>query len=124
MKTIIAGPRWIEDRRILKRALDGCPWSHEITEVVSGGALGVDTLGEMYARAKGLPIKRFPAAWRGADGTYNIRAGYVRNQQMVEYADALLAVWDGLSKGTGDVLERAEKSGLTVFTYLIPLDSL
>lgn len=75
-----------------------------ITEVVSGGAKGVDSLGEVWAHSMGVPVKVFPADW----DKHGKKAGFVRNAEMAEYADALIAVWDGQSRGTYDMIRKAE----------------
>jgi hypothetical protein len=108
MKTIIAGSRGIEDTALLQRAIDEADW--EITEVISGDAQGVDQMGEAWARRNNIPVKLFPAPWK----THKQFAGRMRNQQMAEYADALIVIWDGYSKGTADMLERASKQGLKI----------
>lgn len=108
MKTIIAGTRTIEDSALLQRAIDEVDW--EITEVISGDAPGVDRMGEAWARRNNIPVKLFPAPWK----THKGFAGRMRNQQMAEYADALIALWDGHSPGTKDMLERASKLGLKI----------
>lgn len=117
MKTIIAGSRKIHSYHIVVWAIrnairDGI----EITEVVSGGAEGVDKLGEFYAKMHKLPVKKFPADWN----KHGKRAGPIRNQQMADYADALIAVWDGKSRGTKDMIERAQAKGLHVFVGQLP----
>lgn len=109
MKTIVAGSREITDINLVRQAIKATPW--QITEIVSGAARGVDSLGEAVAREVGLPIKRFPADWNGLGR----RAGPLRNIQMAEYADALVAVWDGVSRGTAHMIKEAEKRGLRVF---------
>lgn len=119
MKTIIAGSRWINDMQELERALSACPWSGEISMVVSGCAQGVDKLGERYAEQRGLPVTYFPAHWRDKDGGYDPRAGQARNERMAAFSDALLAVWDEMSTGTVDMIVRAEKRGLRVFVYKV-----
>lgn len=81
------------------------------TEIVSGCARGVDLAGEKWAEINGVPIKRFPAYWKA----HGRAAGPLRNEQMAEYADALLAVWDGRSRGTADMIRRAKAHGLSVF---------
>ena len=81
MKTIIAGSRSIGVPAVVHAAIDASGF--EITEVVSGTARGVDRLGEVWARLKGIPIKQFPANWT----VYGKRAGYLRNVQMAEYSD-------------------------------------
>lgn len=112
-RVIIAGSRDIADRRILEAALQACPWSDEITEVVCGEQRGVDTLGKEWGNAHGIPVKPFPADW----DTYGKAAGPIRNAQMAAYADALIAVWDGESAGTRNMIEQAEAKGLRVFVF-------
>lgn len=83
-----------------------------ITELVSGGAKGVDTVA--IRATKDLPIKFFLPDWE----TYGKAAGPIRNRQMAEYADALIAIWDGKSKGTKNMIEEMEKLGKPVFVYI------
>jgi len=96
MKTIIAGSRgWIYD---ITEVLDSHP---EITEVVSGLAKGPDTLGKLWAKERGIPVKEFPADW----DTFGRKAGPLRNTQMGDYADQLIAFWDGNSSGTRHMIK-------------------
>ena len=107
MKIIIAGSRTIGGPRaqnILAAFIDSTPFANRITEVVSGGAKGMDTVGEQWAKARNLPIKRFPADWT----TYGKKAGYLRNKEMARYADGLIAVWDGKSAGTQHMIDLAQ----------------
>jgi len=87
-----------------------------ITEIVSGGAKGADTLAEQFAKENNLPVKIFKPDW----AKYGRGAGPVRNKQIVEYADKVIAFWDGESKGTKSSIDLAEKSGklLTVKRFL------
>jgi len=117
MKTIIAGSRGITSHREVQAAIRA---SHfEITEVVSGKARGVDTIGEEWAEWKKIRVALFPARWRDRDGVFDRSAGFKRNEQMALYADALIAVWDGESSGTADMIEREEKHGLKVFVRVV-----
>ena len=109
MKVIIAGSRSIINYRAVRSAIERV--GIEITEVVSGTARGVDKLGERWAAENNIPIKRFPADWNKHDK----RAGYLRNVEMAEYADALIAIWDGESKGTKHMIDIAIKNGLSVY---------
>lgn len=113
MKTIIAGSRTITGYRFLLSALTEISW--EITAVVSGCAQGVDRLGERYASENLLKIKHFPADWE----KYGRRAGYIRNNQMAAYAEALLAIWDGTSRGTKNMIRIANNKGLKVYVYRV-----
>jgi hypothetical protein len=112
MKVIIAGGRDITDYSIVKTAYVKSGFM--ATEIVSGGARGVDYLGEVLANNINISIKRFPADWN----KYGKRAGPLRNLQMAEYADALVAVWDGESKGTANMIMQAREHKLDVFVYL------
>ena len=110
-KVIIAGTRTFEDYDFLCRYADK-KLSQIVggVEIVSGGARGADALGERYARDRGYDLKVFPADWN----RYGKRAGYLRNRQMAEYADALLAFWDGRSRGTRNMIDEAIARGLKV----------
>ncbi|MFM7858006.1 MAG: SLOG family protein, partial [Flammeovirgaceae bacterium] len=91
MKTIVAGSRGIADYEVVLAAIRQSGF--EVTEVVSGTARGVDKLGERYAIENVIPITRFVPDW----DKHGKRAGYLRNTEMGDYADALIAVWDGES---------------------------
>lgn len=115
-RTIIAGTRDIYDFALLCEAVRASGFT--VGEVVSGGASGVDRLGERYARLHGLPLRRFLADW----SRFGRSAGPRRNQQMVDYAGRagqLIAVWDGRSRGTRHTIQMAERAGLAVFVYRI-----
>ena len=79
----------------------------EVTEVVSGTARGVDTCGERWAIENNIPIAPFPADW----DQYKKAAGHIRNKQMAEYADALLIIWNGESRGSKNMKETMIKLG-------------
>jgi hypothetical protein len=114
MRTIIAGSRGLTHQAIVDQAVELSGFV--VSEVVSGTAQGVDALGESWAMARGLPIVEFPAKWIGPRGL-DRGAGHARNQLMANYAEALVAVWDGSSPGTRDMIKRATKRGLAVFVY-------
>lgn len=113
MKTIIAGTRDICDYEALCQAILFS--NFDITEVVSGKARGVDTLGERFAKEFELPIKEFPADWN----KYGKSAGPIRNKEMASYAEACICVWDGKSKGTKNMIQLAEKYNLKLYVHLI-----
>lgn len=116
MKTIIAGSRSITDWQVLARAIELCPW--EITAVVSGNAVGIDQLGEDYARDLGLPLEVYPALWK----QHGSKAGLYRNEEMLGKAKHLLAVWDGNSSGTRHMISIAKRDGAEVFVYEYDLE--
>lgn len=113
MKCIIAGSRTATCENV-SRALEVCAWTPEITLVVSGTARGADKVGEWWAEKNSIEVKRFPADW----DRFGKRAGYLRNEQMAKFADALIAVWDGQSKGTKYMIDIAREQGLEVFIYI------
>ena len=111
MKLIIAGSRTITDYTLIKNGYQASGF--KATEIVSGTARGPDQLGEQLAKALGIPVKRFPADWDGLGK----KAGYVRNAQMADYADGLLAFYDGVSRGTMHMIELAKKKKLSLLVY-------
>lgn len=114
LKLIIAGSRRINCYQCVETAFALSPFTlEEIAEVVSGGAAGIDYLGEQWAKAHGIPVKRFPADW----GTHGNVAGYVRNRDMANYANAALIIWDGQSSGTRDMIRVADHAGLEVYVH-------
>lgn len=113
MKTIIAGSRTITNYAKLLQAIDELPWV--ITLVISGGAKGVDRLGETYAKENDLPLEIYPANW----DKFGRKAGPIRNSEMADNAEALLALWDGESRGTKHMIQTANYKGLKVKRCLI-----
>lgn len=75
------------------------------TEIVSGGAVGVDDLARQAARKRGLRMTEFFPDYE----TFGRKAPLVRNRQIVDYAQAVLAFWDYQSNGTRQVILYARK---------------
>jgi hypothetical protein len=116
MKTIIAGSR-IATFDEVAEALKTCPWAEDISEVVSGCARGADSYGELLAEECNVPIKKFPAQWVSEEtGLVDRTAGFKRNQQMADYADALIAVDCGTS-GIRDMIRRAKNLNLRIHVF-------
>lgn len=117
MKTIIAGSRSIKDIKLVKRTISSIVQENglEISEVVSGCAFGPDTVGKWWAENRDIPVEEFPAKW----DEYGKGAGYRRNEEMAEYADALIAIWDGKSKGTQHMIGTAHQNGLEVYVEIL-----
>jgi hypothetical protein len=112
MKVIVAGGRDYADFEHVTAVLK----SHsEITEVVSGLARGADMMGWNYAFSNDIPIEEFPADWE-----HNGKAaGILRNKEMGDYAEALIAFWDGKSKGTKHMIDymKSLNKPVTVYPY-------
>lgn len=127
MKVIIAGSRHLKRRHkpLIQVAVDLSFF--DITEVVSGrngkrnihGRVieGTDLLGEEWAAEHNLPIDPYPADW----GKYGPAAGPIRNGVMAREsgAEGLIAIWDGKSTGTQNMITQAEESNLIVSIYLL-----
>ncbi len=113
MKTIIAGSRDLKDYEVVCKAM--ADFGEEVTEVVSGKARGADALGEQWAKMRRIPIKPFPADW----DAHGKAAGPIRNRQMAAYAEALVAIWDGKSSGTKNMIDEARKKGLVVHIHRV-----
>lgn len=110
-RVIIAGGRDFEDYEFLKLTMDHllANITSEIC-VVCGMAKGTDLLGERYADEKGYKVSRFPADW----GSFGKFAGFVHNEEMAQNADALVAFWDGKSRGTQHMIKTAERYKLKI----------
>lgn len=121
MKVIIAGSRSITDYGLVIKAIEESGF--DITEVVSGCAIGVDTLGEQWARDECIPIKPFPvtkAQWK----KYGNAAGHLRNEKMAEYVEpdgGCIIIWTGLpsSPGSKNMRDIAKRKGLNLFVRII-----
>ena len=111
MRTIIAGSRDITDIAYVVWAIEAAGWLPSV--VISGAARGVDRLGEQWAECCEILIERFPANWQ----QYGKAAGHIRNAEMADHAEALIAIWDGKSPGTKGMIEIAVRKGLKVFIY-------
>lgn len=118
MKVIIAGGRDIDDWGLVNQAILESGYGPTTSEVVSGGASGVDGLGEAIADKCGIAIKRFPADWK----KHGKSAGPLRNREMAKYADRLIAIWDGQSRGTANMIKEMEKLGKPFFVFVVRRD--
>ncbi len=122
MRCIIAGSRDLEADKdhykvfLVADAVMKSGWRGEITEVVSGGARGIDKAGEAWAISVGIPIKQFIPDWNGPLGK---AAGFKRNRDMAAYADALILVWNGISKGSANMKKEALLNGLKIYEYIV-----
>ena len=110
MKVIVAGGRGFKNYRFLSKSLKEELDPDEDNEIISGTAKGGDKLGERFAKQYGIRLKLFPADW----DKHGKRAGYLRNVEMADYGDMLIAFWDGISKGTEHMINIAVEKGLIV----------
>ncbi len=112
MRVAIIGSRF-EDEHLIDRIRDNLP--PYTTEIVSGGAKGVDQAAAQIAKELGIPLREFLPDYE----IYGKRAPLVRNDRIIEYADMVLAFWDGESHGTKYVIGECLKRGKRV--VYIPL---
>lgn len=114
MKVIIAGSRSIDSFPEVFRAIVDSKF--DIEEVVCGGAQGVDAIGATYASWHDIPVKVFKPDW-----SKGRKAGPIRNREMAKYADALIAVWDGQSRGTDNMIDEMVKQKKPVYIHRAPI---
>lgn len=125
LRVIIAGKRDFNDFNRLCKYCDNIlkvyKESFDQITIISGNALGTDRMGEEYAKLRGYNLMVFPAEWF----KYGRRAGIIRNAQMADYATSdnkegiLIAFWNGISKGTGNMIEQAQSKHMDVFIDMI-----
>lgn len=106
-KLIVAGGRDFNDYALLHESI--MKVVHELPDdlvvsIVSGMARGADMLAAHFADETGTTLHEFPADWEGQGKA----AGFVRNTDMANFADGLLAFWDGKSKGTAHMIRTME----------------
>lgn len=105
MKLAIVGSRDFSDYNFLKQNVLELMESHsfKFTHIVSGGAKGADTLGHRFAMEHQLEMIVFKPDWK----RFGKRAGYIRNTDIIENSDIVIAFWDGKSSGTKDSIDKA-----------------
>ena len=112
-KVIIAGSRNFSNYKLLKETCDKILHEKRKTHnvvIISGGARGADKAGEKYAQDNDLDLEIYPANWK----KYGKSAGFRRNEQMAEVADAVIAFWNGESHGTKHMIDIASEKKLDV----------
>ena len=96
----------------------------EITEVISGKARGIDTIGEYWAAKHDIPVIPMPADWHPEwkKGQLDRGAGFRRNARMADVGEALIDLWDGESRGSKNMIEIAIKKCIRVHVHMITHD--
>lgn len=106
MKVMVAGSRGVS-----KPIDEYMP--PETTLIISGGAFGIDRCAEVYAKKMNIPIKIIRPDYK----KYGKTAPLVRNKEMVDMADLVIAIWDGRSRGTKDTIDYAIKTNKRLRIY-------
>ncbi len=111
-KVIVAGSRDFTDYQLLEQKLNYYFSKRNVQDIliISGMARGADKLAVKYAMKNGVDHHPMPALWK----MFGKRAGYLRNDHMLELADAVVAFWDGISKGTKHMIDSALEKGIPV----------
>lgn len=107
MKIVVFGSRDFSSFDLLAKKLEYFLQNIQNPVILSGRARGADCLGEEYARRNSIPVELFPAEWE----KYGKKAGFFRNKQMFDAADAGVAFWDGFSRGTKNMIDLFLQSG-------------
>jgi len=107
MKIAIVGSRGFDDYDMMNEVLFSSVSPNEDI-IISGGAKGADSLAEQFAKENDIECKVIEADW----DTFGKSAGMLRNSQIVEESDHIIAFWDGKSKGTLDTINKAKKKGI------------
>lgn len=130
MNLIIAGCRDFTDRDFIYEGIDSFITDHGTPDlIIEGGATGVDRIAGEYARDHNIPLRIFKADWN----KYGRVAGPIRNEKMARYVfdricrysehGYLLAFWDGKSRGTKNMIEKAQRYGLTIIMKIFKIDA-
>ena len=110
MRLAIIGSRGFDNYDLMKQTLKQVLQGHVIDCVISGGAAGADSLAEFWAKEHGIPVQVFKADWN----THGKSAGFLRNSNIVNRADTIVAFWDQISHGTADTIKKARQANKEV----------
>jgi len=108
-KVGVIGSRTFVNYEFMKEILD----SFSFSEIVSGGAKGADSLARRYAEEKNIPITEILPDWN----QYGKSAGFKRNKLIINQSDAIIAFWNGESKGTKNSIDLAKRDGKNVYIF-------
>lgn len=109
MKIAVIGSRNLSVREL------GCYLPRGVSEIISGGAKGIDTLAREYALKNGIRLTEILPEY----ARYGRGAPLRRNLQIIDCADEVVAIWDGRSRGTAYVIDQCNKRGKKVTVYVI-----
>ena len=118
MKVIIAGGRDFTNVTVMATTLNNLQDVDHVIEIekltlICGMARGADLTAYKLFSEAGLPVEAYPADW----DQYGKQAGFIRNIQMADVADMLIAFWDGESRGTAHMIDTARKLNLNVLVF-------
>ena len=113
MKIAVVGSRQVLDEPVIQKVLD--TYLGKMTVLITGGAKGVDTLAERWARKNDIPVEVYLPDWKNLGRA----AGIVRNRAMVMECHECIAFWDGISKGTKSTIDMCKKQNKPVVVFTV-----
>jgi predicted Rossmann fold nucleotide-binding protein DprA/Smf involved in DNA uptake len=113
MKIAIVGSRSIQDYKLVKTIID--EHKHQITEIISGGAIGVDACAAKYAKENKIKLTEYEPNYAVDKGS----APIIRNMKIVNYSEGTIAIWDGLSAGSRFTIDYARKQKKLIQVYKV-----
>jgi hypothetical protein len=113
MKIAVVGSRQVLDEPVIQEVLD--TYLGKMTVLITGGAKGVDTLAERWARKNDIPVEVYLPDWKNLGKA----AGIVRNRAMVLECQECIAFWDGISKGTKSTIDMCKKQNKPVVVFTV-----
>ncbi len=113
MIVAVIGSRSFSDYKLLEETLESISG---ISQIVSGGSKGADSLAEEYAEQRQISMVIIKPDWK----QYGKGAGIVRNRKIIETVEMVVAFWDGKSKGTASSLKMAKSKWIPILTVKIP----
>lgn len=111
MNVIIAGSR---NMSVNMAEIHDLLSSYHVSSIISGGATGIDSCGEAYARQNNIELLVVPAEW----DKFGRKAGPIRNSHMAYLGDLLLLIWDGKSKGSANMKKEMHKLGKPIIEVI------
>ncbi len=120
MKIAVVGSRNISMSSERFYELLGSLLPDEATEIVSGGARGVDSLAAQFAKMRGLPVREYLPDYK----LFGKIAPLIRNRTIVDNADFVVAIWDGKSRGTLNSIDYTLECNKPLAIYYIERDEV
>jgi len=110
LRILVCGGRDYQNEEELSNILDVLHSKTPVSVVISGNARGADSLGENWAKKRGISVLKFPADW----ATYGRSAGHIRNREMLEKGGPNLVVAFPGGAGTANMIRQARQKGVPV----------
>jgi len=107
MKLAVIGSKEFQDFRLLAIEIEK---ENNVTKIISGAALGTDSLARRYAIQNNISLLEFPPDY----AKYGTQAKHVRDNQIVNHCDKVLAFWDGVCEGTKYTMDYAHQQKVPV----------